>query len=36
MHSGQMDSARCSSWSIYEIVSMPDILDPMGSPDVCL
>ena len=36
MHEGQMDSARRSSWFIYEMASMPDILDPMGSPVICL
>ena len=36
MHDGQMDSAQCSNWSIYEMPSMPNILDPMGSPVICL
>ena len=36
MHDGQMDCARRSSWSIYEMTSISAILDPMGSPDICL
>ena len=36
MHDEQMDSAQHSSWSIYEMARMPDILDPMGSPVICL
>ena len=36
MHDRQMDSVQCSSWSIYEMASMPNILDPMGSPVICL
>ena len=36
IHDGQMDTARRSSWSIYEIASMPDMMDPVGSTDVCL
>ena len=35
MHDGQMDSAQHSSWFIYKMASMPDILDPIGSPDIC-
>ena len=35
INDGLMDSARRSSWSIYEIASMPDILDPIDSLDVC-
>ena len=35
IHDEQMDSAHHSSWPIYEIASMLDMLDPMGSPDVC-
>ena len=34
MHDGEMDSTQCSSWSIYEMASIPDILDPIGSPVV--
>ena len=33
---GQMDSARRSSWSIFEMARMPDIFDPIGSPVICL
>ena len=29
MYDGQMDSTRRSSWPIYEMGSMPDILDPI-------
>ena len=36
VHGGQMDSAQRSSWSIYEIASMLDILDLMGIPVICL
>ena len=34
MHDGQIDSAQHSTWFKYEMASMPDILDPMGSPGI--
>ena len=36
MHNEQIESARRSIWSIYEMANMSDILDIMGSPDICL
>ena len=36
INDGQMDAARHSSWFIYEITSLPDMLDPMGSSGVGL
>ena len=36
MHDGQMESAGHSNWSIYEMANIPYILDPMGSPFICL
>ena len=34
MHDRYIDSARRSSWSIYEMAIMPDLLDPRGIPDI--
>ena len=36
MHDGLMDSACCSNWFKYEMTRIPDILDPMSSPVICL
>ena len=36
MHDGLIDSAQYSNWSTYKMVSIPDILDPLASPVICL